>query len=301
MKKIICLVLVLCMFAMMMAGCNNNETTPTIGGTQSDPTTNNSNPTESTPTVEEPSCTIEETVLYDKDGVKITAKEIVADETMGDGLKLMIENNTDKDIDVICEKLIVNNFMISNLFGTSITAGNKSNNTLNLLDSDIRAAGIDVIGQIEVSFTIRDTKTYEVLAMTEMATLKTSMFDEMDTTPDDVGVELWNENGVRIMGRYVNENSYWGAAVLLYLENTSGKSIDVICDSMSINGYMVQPYFGCQMLDNRNAISTVVIFAESLEENNIEKIESIEISFVIYNPDINELLFETGKINIDVN
>lgn len=49
----------------------------------------------------------------------------------------------------------------------------------------------------------------------------------MDTTPNDAGMELYNENGVKIVGKTVDEGSFWGTAVLLYCENTSGKNVGI--------------------------------------------------------------------------
>ena len=42
--------------------------------------------------------TIEEQVLYDGDGIRITAKEYVTDSIWGDGIKVLLENDTDNDI-----------------------------------------------------------------------------------------------------------------------------------------------------------------------------------------------------------
>ena len=49
----------------------------------------------------------------------------------------------------------------------------------------------------------------------------------MDTSPADEGKELVNQDGLRIVGKYVDEDSFWGAGILLYLENNTGKTISV--------------------------------------------------------------------------
>ena len=40
---------------------------------------------------------INEQVLVDQDGIKITATEYVTDSIWGDGIKLLVENNSDRD------------------------------------------------------------------------------------------------------------------------------------------------------------------------------------------------------------
>ena len=52
--------------------------------------------------------TISETVLLDESGVKITAKSLSEDELFGTELKLMIENNSGKDLTFQCRNYSVN-------------------------------------------------------------------------------------------------------------------------------------------------------------------------------------------------
>ena len=40
--------------------------------------------------------TIDEAVVFEKDGIKITAKEYTTDSIWGDGIKFLLENDTDK-------------------------------------------------------------------------------------------------------------------------------------------------------------------------------------------------------------
>ena len=187
--------------------------------------------------------TIEEQVLLDKDGIVITAKEYVTDSIWGDGIKLLIENNSDKTVGIGCEALIVNNYMITDLFSSEIAAGKKANETMYLSSTQLKAAGIESVGQIEVYFYIFDSASYERLYEAECVTIQTSEFANMDTTPDDVGVELYNANGIRIVGKTVDEDSFWGTAILLYCENTSGKNVTISVEEMSINGFMMNPLF----------------------------------------------------------
>ena len=55
---------------------------------------------------------INEQVLVDQDGIKITATEYVTDSIWGDGIKLLVENNSAKDYTIGCDALIVNDYML---------------------------------------------------------------------------------------------------------------------------------------------------------------------------------------------
>lgn len=291
MKKItkaLCLVLALSLFAAMAFGCESaGEGSSIISG--------------DTGSKSSELVTIEEQVLLDRDGVKITAKEYVKEPIWGEGIKVLIENSSDKNIGVGCNALIVNNYMITDLFSSTVAAGKKANEVIYFSSSALNEAGIDCIGQIEIYFRVYDGDSYDTLLEAEGVTIKTSGFEQMDVTPADAGTELYNKDGIRIVGKYVDDvDSFWGTAVVLYLENNSGKNIGVSCENMSINGFMIDPLFSSTLYDGKMAIDDITIFSSDLEENDIESIEEIELSFHIYNADTYKTIADTEPISFSV-
>lgn len=229
--------------------------------------------------------TIDEQVLFEQDGLKVTATEYVTDSVFGDGINLLIENNGSTDVGLGCNALIVNDYMISDLFSSTVAAGKKDYETLSLSSSGLKAAGIENVGQIEIYFHTFDADSYMTISDIDCVTIKTSAYDIMDSTPNDSGQEIYNSDGIRIVGKYVDENSFWGAAVLLYIENNSGKNKVIQCDDMSINGFMVTPYFSCTIYDGKKAIDDITLMSTELEENNITSVDDIELKFRIMDDD----------------
>lgn len=244
--------------------------------------------------------TIEEQVLLEWSGVKVTAKELVKDSFWGKGIKVLIENDSDKNLGISCNALIVNNYMITDLFSESVAAGKKNNSNIYLSSEQLDAAGIDTIGEIEIYFHIFDGDTYSTLYDSDKVVIQTSQYENMDTKINDGGKELVNQNGVRIVGKYVDENSFWGKAVLLYIENTSGKNIGVNCDNMSINGFMVTPLFSSTVYDGKMALDDIALLSSELENNGIEEIKDIELTFHVYNADTYTTLFDSEVVSFTV-
>ncbi len=240
--------------------------------------------------------TIGEQVLVDQDGIVITAMEYTTDAIFGDGIKLLIENNSEKNVTIGCKALVVNDYMLTDLFAADIAAGKKSNEIMYLSSSELEAAGIESVGQIEVYFQIFNGETYEEIFTTDVVTIQTSDYANMDTTPNDVGTELYNAGGIRIVGKAVEENSFWGKAILLYIENSSGENVGVQCDNMSINGFMMTPYFSCDVYDGKKSISGITILSTDLEKNGIESIEDVELQFHIYNVDTFNTIVDSDPI-----
>ncbi len=289
--KRIAAVLCLAVFAVMALGSgqsDSGETKQIVSNEESEnasvneSTLDSSEHSETSPDV---TVTIDEQVLFEQGGIVVTATEYVTDSIWGDGVKLLLENNSDKDITVGCNALMVNDYMITDLFASSIAAGKKSNEILYLSSTQLKAAGIENVGKIEIYFHVYDSSTYNTIFDTECVTIQTSEYANMDTMPNDAGTELYNQDGIRIVGKTVDENSFWGTAILLYLENNSGKNVGISVDDMSINGFMMSPFFSTTVYDGKKSIDDITIFSSDLEENGIEAIEEVELKFHIYDAD----------------
>ena len=244
--------------------------------------------------------TVEETVLIDQNDVVITAKALEEDSIWGTGLKLLIENNSTKDLGVGCKALIVNNYMITDLFSSQVAAGKKGNETMYLSSSELKAAGIENIGQIEVYFYIYDSATFETIQEFDKVTIQTSAFESMDVKAMDDGQELVNQDGIRIVGKYVDEDSFWGAAILLYVENNTGKNVTVSCDDMSVNGFMMTPLFSSTVYNEKMSLDEITLMSSELEENGITSIEDVELKFRVFDAESFSTVFETEAISFSM-
>lgn len=281
-----------------LSACGGSSTQKPITDDESTQTStaDQSTTQESESTAETTAVAIENTVLLDQDGLIITAKELVDDSIWGMGVKVLIENNTEENLGVQCNSLIVNNYMITDLFSCSVAAGKKANDTIYLSSSGLEAAGITTISDIVISFHVYDSDTYDTLFDTDEIELKTSAYGTVEQPVMDDGKELYNQDGIRIVGKYVDENSFWGAGVLLFIENNYGENITVQCDNMSINGFMVTPYFSCAVNNGRMALDDITIMSSDLEENDITSVDDIELVFKIFNPDTYQTIVETDPI-----
>ena len=293
-QRLTALLLTLCL-ALSLSGCSSSVR-KSISDDSGGNAAQNQTAAETTEAAK-PSVTIEEnTVLVDQDGLVVTAKDLTDDPIMGWGIEVLLENSTDKNLTVQCGSLIVNNYMITDLFSADVAAGKKSNDTIWLSSTGLAAAGIDTISDIALTFLALDSDSFATLFETNEIELKTSAYGTVEQPAMDDGKELINENGVRIVGKYVDENSFWGAGVLLYIENSSGKNIVVQCDNMSINGFMVTPYFSSTVNDGRMALDTITILSSDLENNGITSVDDIELTFQIIDPDTFQTIFETGPV-----
>ena len=189
--------------------------------------------------------------------------------------------------------------MIFDFFGETVAAGKKVNSTIYLSSNELKAAGIDHVGKVELYFKTYEPNDYTNQHLYPVLTVQTSNFDKMDGANSD-GVELYNEHGIRIVGKHVDENTFWGSDILLYIENNSNQTYNISCDDLSINGFMVTDYFSCTILPGKKAVDEIGLSASSLEENGIEKIEQAELKFKITNPDNYKEHYESHVVSFNV-
>ena len=301
MKKII-LILLVALISFNLFACSFNSDDDSTNEENINTTKNKDIQDESTKDTSEQGDnlipTIEETVLFEYNGIKVTAKEITED-WLGPELKVLIENDTDENINVSLDEIAVNDYMVSAWLYEDVAAGKKSNATFEIWSSTLSNAGISNIGKIDFYFRVINSDNYNTIYESKEIELKTSLYDEMDSEANDVGTELLNQNGIRIVGKGVND-SLWGQGVLLYIENNSDKNIIVSTDNLSVNGYMVNGYLYSTIMSNKKAIETVILSSTDLEDNDIESIEDLALSFDIINADTWMNIFSSDEITVNI-
>ena len=316
--KILILILVLAAFAIMAWGSGSNSTneiktpssvTSAEPGAESKPSespaapvgTVTSAPTATPDKTPAPAAvTIEEAVLVEQDEIRITAKSLKLDGWLGPEIKLLIENNSSKSITVQIRNASVNGYMIDTMMSVDIAPGKKANDSITLMKSDLDAAGIKTIADIEFSFHIFDSNSWDTLYDSNIIRIETSEADGYVYTFDDSGDSAYVGNGVEIVVKGLAEdNSLFGPSIVVYISNTSSKNVTVQVRDVSINGFMIDTIFSCDVLVGKHAIDTITFMSNDLEENEIESIESVELSFHIINSDSWDTIIDTTPVTIN--
>ena len=241
---------------------------------------------------------IEEQVLYDEKDIKITATGM-KDGWMGTELELLIENNSGKGITVQARNANVNGYMVPTTMSVDVASGKKANDSLTFETSGLKECGIETIAQMEFSFRIFDTESWEDIVNTDVIKLATSAADSYKQTYDDSGNVLMDKEGIRIIEKGLTEDdSFWGPGIVLYIENNSDRDITVQTADVSVNGFKVDATMSEDVIAGRKAMSAVQFLSTDLEENSIEKIIDVELKFNIIDMESFDDIFDSDTISI---
>ena len=203
--------------------------------------------------------TIDETVLVDEQGVKITAKELSYSSYAAD-LSLLIENNSDRQLSFYAGTLgysanSINGYMISDGYiGEDVAAGMAVNVNMSFNLDQLSFYGFKDIADIGLGFQIKDG--YDDYLVTGPLEIRTSVADSYDYSKDtykeamdnpvmpavygftvnykadDV---LYDGNGIRILNEYVVTNKAGEQSIFIELQNTSDQNLYATATDAVVN------------------------------------------------------------------
>ncbi len=242
--------------------------------------------------------TVAETVLLDESGVKITATGLDTG-FMGPELKLLIENNSDKNLTVQTRSASVNGYMIDTTISEDVVAGKKANSGITFLSADMNRSGIETIANMAFSFHIYDAD-WNTYLDTDQITVTTSAADGYTYTYDDSGEILYDADGIKITARGISDE-FLGKDLQLYIHNGTDKNITVQARDTSVNGFMLSPSLSEEVLPGKHSIAGMTFFSSELEDNSITDITEIETSFHIVSTDSWDTIVDTDPVKINFN
>lgn len=275
------------------AGGSNHAATT---GTESEETA--IEPAETVATAPSVTEEISETVLMDSDGIKITAKSLDKSGWMGPELKLLIENNTAQNLTVQARSISVNGYMVGSSLSADVAAGKKANDELTLTASDLEISGIETITDIEFSFHIFDSDSWDAYKDTDLVSVKTAAFGSYTQPIDDSGTIVYEEGGVKVVAKGLDTSGWMGPAVILYIQNDSTANITVQARDESVNGFMLDASLSEEVLPGKRSIADMSFLSSQLDENEITDITEVEFSLHIFDTDTWDGIADSSQIKL---
>lgn len=298
MKKILTTLLVVIFLLSMLMSCGGEEK-PVSSQPDGDTTAENQVTEHTDAKQEATEVTIEETVVYDGNNVKITAVELV-DSWTGKGIKFLVENNTDKNIALSGSDIVLNGIsMTANLY-IDVAAGMKSYGTLDLYSSDMETAGVSDVAVIAAKDAyIYDTDNYETLMKVPFE-LVTSLGSDYVQSVDESGDAVFESKGVKVVAKVISEEFY-GKTVLLFVKNESGKDVIIAAENVSVNGFTIDAWMYDTVYSETVRFCDLDLFSSGLSENGIEEIENVTFNINVIDSNSYAKIATSDKIEVYVN
>lgn len=178
--------------------------------------------------------TIEKTVLYDDNGITVTANSL--EQTINGGrIHITIQNTTDQSVSFASDDLIVNGITVTDGYCIEADAGTTASGRIDISYRSMDNANITNIASIESP----DVRIFENLEFTTLDTasfeLKTSIAADHAQVYPEAGTTIYDKNGIKvqILGCVAGERVT--DARLLVTNNTEG-DIAIKCENPMADG-----------------------------------------------------------------
>ena len=267
-------------------GARSTASESSAGSTASSEAESSAAATEEATATPEPSAqpTLEETVLLDEGGIKVTATGLT-DYGLGGApdLELHVENNTDGDIMIqTSEYAAVNGCMVRGIASIQTSAGDSADDTVMFLDDEFEAAGIETVSDIKLAVRAIDADWNEICA-SDFVTVKTSAYTV--ETPAVDGDVLYDKDGVKVILLGTEEEEdfdfYFPTYVKLYIENNSEQDITVKTLDFKANGEVTQCSLNAELFAGTRQFTELRLDADSCTQNGITELKDLSFYFSV--------------------
>lgn len=276
MKKIIILLLALSL-AIPFAGCRQN-------------TTDSAEPDN---TIQrETMGTIEKTVLYDANGIKVTANSL--EQTINGGrIHVSIQNDTELPVSIASDDIIINGITVTDGYCIEAPAGDTASGEIDISYRSMDNANITNIAYIESP----DARIFENLEFTTLDNasfkIETSLAADYAQTYPETGNAIYDKNGIKIqiLGCTVGERVT--DARLLVTNNTEGhiaiKCENPTADDKVITTWMFDTiyagtsrycFFEFAGIDCKNVTAELNLYSIGAEQTLIAELGTQTFAFV---------------------
>ena len=241
---------------------------------------------------------VKEKVLLDEDDILIKLTGLYGDEFTGPYFTLDIENNSEKDIRINIDAMSVNGIMIPPFFSEKLAAGEKEEGKIELYASELEELGIQLITDVEFRFIIREEGSLDVALESDIIKIEVLNTGDYVQTYTFSG-KVVNDGDYKITIGELGEDDFGEPNLKILIENMSKENINVQVESSFVNGIRTRGYISADVIAGKKCFSVIVFDEDELEENDIEKIEEVEISFSIYKMGTYDYLLETEEVKLE--
>ncbi len=280
MKRFLILALCLCL-AVSLIACGKKETPAPVATAPGlilnpEPT---AVPTE-VPTEPAPSLPAVDLIPSEQCSFTVTGTEL--NEHLGLQIQVLCENNSDRPLMFSWNNVSVCGFMYDPLWAIEVAPGKKANSTIGIDTYALEKIGINNVEEISFTLTVRDSEEFMEAPIVEesYSLYPTGKNAETVKLPqyrhrDGETVIVDNEDLTFIIYEVDDELADY-YTLHCYAANRTGKDILLFWEDVSVNGFMVNPYWSVSIAQGKQAYSEIIFFRSDLEKQDIEVVQDIE-------------------------
>ena len=179
-------------------------------------------------------------------------------------------------------------------------AGSEVDDYLSLYDASQDLTGDEYIGEVVVQIAVND-ENYNRIIDGDVITIRTSDYDK-DWGGTIDGDTIFSDSGFTVKLVSVTRGEYWPSTTFTFLLiNDTDRTLNMDISGMLVNGADEYPWFYYDVYPGTMAVAALSVDDDSLADTGSETLDSLEISFTIYDNDTyEEVTASDGYISLPV-
>lgn len=271
---------------------SSSSSSATLSSTSniSSSTTSNTTSNTTSSTNDDVVYTINNQVLVDNEFCVVTVVEAYNDEIWGFTLRVLVENKTsDKNIMFSIETAAIMGYEIDPFWAKEVSAGNQAYSKIQFSNSKIEELGITAVDEIKLYMRAYDSDDWmaddyfeDVFTVYPTGLSSEEIVSPSRPTYENEYVVVDNEYCTFVIISAFTD-SIWGYSLNYYIENkTTDIELMFTWDDVSVNGFMIEPYWASSIQSGNKQIGTISFSESSFNENFISIVTMIEFELNVY-------------------
>ena len=244
--------------------------------------------------------------LYRNDRCAFSVTKTEYNEHLGLQVHVLCENNSDNTLLFTWNNTAVCGYMYEPYWAEEVAAGKKVNSTLDFDTYELEKMGITSVDEIFFTLSVIDAENFLDAPLVNQGF---RIYPTGKTANQVVYPEYVHKNGETVIAENdvltfiiesVEDEVSEFYTLNCYLANHTGKNLMVSWDSVSVNGFMVDPFWATSVAAGMQTFTQINFLRTDLEAQGIEDVSEIEFTILAYdddNWDADYLLSETYTFN----
>ena len=220
--------------------------------------------------------------LVDNESCAFTVTGTEFNEHLGLQIHVLCENKSGRTLMFSWNNVSVCGFMYDPLWAEEVAPGKKVNTTIGIDTYALEQMHVDSVDQIMFDLWVQDSEEF----MNEPVVNEGFCIYPTGKTPDQVKIPVYepseedtlivdNETLTFIVMNVDDELADY-YTLNCYISNNTGKNLLITWDEVSVNGFMVNPFWALSVAAGMQAYTEIIFYRSDLEEQDIEVVQDIE-------------------------
>ena len=288
MKRLILTVLCICMMLSLAAcGTKPEPTEPPVT-----PTAAPTAPAATEAPTEAPAdYSLSGLTLVDNESCSFTITGTEYNEHLGLQLQVLCENKSSRPLMFSWNDTSVCGFMYDPLWAEEVAAGKKVNTTIGIDTYALEQMNVESVDEITFNLYVQDSEEFmNEPIVNESFTIyptgknaDTAIFPEYQHTQGETVIV---DNGeVTFIIQNVDDELADYYTLTCYIANHTDKNLMFYWDDVSVNGFMVNPFWALSVAAGKQAYTEIIFFRSDLDAQDIEVVQEIEFNLLVSDND----------------